>query len=129
MSESEDPQKKRDDRAFGFVNAVTYIAVFLLFLTFPKVGLQDYILPAFVGLVGLHFFPMPPSYRHRANLVTGGVLIAWSATCVVAFRPNGDRMAAFASLGAGLTLWVSAAWALKAANKVLRRTFGATNAR
>ena len=39
-------QKQADDRTFTIINAVTYGAVFLLFLILPRLGLQNDIFPA-----------------------------------------------------------------------------------
>jgi len=111
-------EKRRNDRNFGIVNAVTWIAVFLVFQILPRLGHEDLAIPAVVLIVGLHFFPMPPLYRHRANLVTGACLVIWAIACALLFR--GDRMIGFASAGAGFVLWASAAWALKTASQLLR---------
>ena len=71
-------RKQADDRAFMIINAVTYTTVFFLFLILPRFGLQNYIFPGFVALIGLHFFPMPPLYRYTANFITGAALIVWA---------------------------------------------------
>jgi hypothetical protein len=113
-------QKEADDRTFGIINAVTYIAVFLLFLILPRLGLQNYIFPGFVALIGLHFFPMPPLYRHTANVVTGALMIVWAVFCVVAFRADGNREAAYVTFGAGTALWGSSAWALLTARRLFQ---------
>ena len=81
------------------INAVTYSAVFLLFLILPRFGLQNYIFPGFVALVGLHFFPMPPLYRYTANFITGTAMIVWAAICVTMFKADGNREAAYACPG------------------------------
>ncbi len=94
--------------------------MFLLFLILPRLGLQNYILPGFVALVGLHFFPMPPLYRYTANFVTGGFMIAWAVFCVMAFKADGNREAAFVALGAGAALWSSSAWALLSAKRLFK---------
>ncbi|MGA2879586.1 MAG: hypothetical protein ABSG13_11600 [Bryobacteraceae bacterium] len=107
-------ERRRNGRVFGIVNAITWIAVFLAFQIFPRVGHPDLAIPAVVLLVGLHFFPLPPLYRHRANLVTGGCLVLWAILCPLLFR--GGTMIGFAAAGAGLVLWASAAWALRTAN-------------
>jgi hypothetical protein len=111
-------EKRRNDRTFGIINAVTWIAVFLVFQILPRLGHADLAIPAVVLIVGLHFFPMPPLYRHRANLVTGACLVIWAVLCPLLF--NGDRMIGFAALGAGLILGAAAAWALKTASALLR---------
>jgi hypothetical protein len=111
-------EQRRNDRLFGIVNAVTWIAVFLVFVIFPRIGLQDLAIPAVALIVGLHFFPMPPLYRHTANLVTGACIAVWAIVCPMLFQ--GDRMIGFVAVGAGLALWLSAAWALKTAVRLLR---------
>jgi hypothetical protein len=111
-------EKRRNDRIFGIINAITWIAVFLVFQILPRLGHADLAIPAVVLIVGLHFFPMPPLYRHRANLVTGACLVVWAILCPLLF--NGDRMIGFAAAGAGLILWAAAAWALKTASELLR---------
>ena len=64
-------EEKRNDRIFGIVNAVTWVSMFLVFL-------GELTVPAVVLIVGLHFFPMPPLFRHRSNLVTGAVMAIWA---------------------------------------------------
>jgi hypothetical protein len=111
-------EQRRNDRIFGIVNAVTWVTVFLVFVIFPRIGHEDLAIPAVALIVGLHFFPMPPLYRHTANLVTGACIAVWAVVCPLLFQ--GDRMIGFVAAGAGLALWVSAAWALKTAVQLLR---------
>jgi hypothetical protein len=110
-------EQRRNDRVFGIVNAVTWITVFLVFVIFPRIGHQDLAIPAVALIVGLHFFPMPPLYRHTANLVTGACIAVWAIVCPMLF--HGDSMIGFVAVGAGLALWLSAAWALKTAVQLL----------
>ena len=111
-------EQKRNDRIFGIVNAVTWVLVFLVFQILPRLGLGELIFPAVVLIVGLHFFAMPPLFWHRANLVTGTVMVVWAIVCPLLF--HGDRMIGFVAAGAGVALWVSAVWALKTATQLLR---------
>jgi hypothetical protein len=111
-------EQRRNDRIFGIVNAVTWTAVFAVFQILPRLGHEDLAIPAAVSIVGLHFFPMPPLYRHRANLVTGVCLVVWAILCALLF--HGDRLIGFAAAGAGLALWAAAAWALKTASQLFR---------
>jgi hypothetical protein len=101
-------EQKRNDRIFGIVNAVTWVSVFLVFQILPRLGLAELMFPAVVLIVGLHFFAMPPLFRHRANLVTGAVMVAWAVLCPLMF--HGDRMIGFLAAGAGVALWISAVW-------------------
>jgi hypothetical protein len=110
-------EKKRNDRIFAIVNAVTWSAVFLVFLIFPRIGREDLAIPAVALIVGLHFFPMPPLYRHPANLVTGACIAVWAVVCPLLF--HGDSMIGVVAAGAGLALWASAAWALVTARRLL----------
>jgi uncharacterized protein DUF7010 len=111
-------EQKRNDRIFGIVNAVTWVSVFLVFQIFPRLDLRELMFPAVLVIVGLHFFPMPPLFRHRANLVTGAVMVAWAILCALLF--HGDRMIGFVAAGAGVALWISAVWALRTAARLLR---------
>ena len=89
-----------------------------VFQILPRLGYQDLALPAVVLLVGLHFFAMPPLYRHRANLTVGACMVLWAILCPLLF--HGDRMIGLVSFGAGLALWTGAAWALNTAHRLLR---------
>ena len=115
-----DAEKKANDNQFFLINGVTYALVFLLFAILPKVHASNYVFPAFVFLVGLHFLPMPPLYRHRSNTVAGLTMMTWAVVCVLLFHGNGELEAAWVTLGAGLALWASAAWALRTANELVR---------
>ena len=116
----EDERKKREERLFGIVNAVQGLAIFLDFLLLPKAGYNEFTVPVAALIVGGHFFAVPPLYRHRANLVTGALLVSWTIVCLLLLR--GDRMIAWVALGAGLIVWGSAAWALRTASRLLRLT-------
>ena len=111
-------ERKRNDRGFGIVNAVTWTSVFLVFVLFPRMGIERLIFPTLVSIVGLHFFPMPKLYRHTANFVTGACMVVWAIVCP--FFTSGDRMIGYEALGAGLILWLSSSWALVTANRLLR---------
>lgn len=113
-------QKRAEDKAFGWSNAGTYSAVFLLFLILPRFGLQNYIFPGFVALLGLHFFPMPTLYRHTSNIVAGACMIAWAVFCALVFKADGNREAAYVALGAGTILWSSSAWAIVTAKRLFQ---------
>jgi hypothetical protein len=111
-------ERRRNGRLFGIVNAVQWIAVFLVFQIFPRVGYPDLAFPAVALIVGLHFFAMPPLYRHRANLVTGAGLVVWAIACPLLW--SGDRMIGLAAAGSGIILWASAVSALNTAGRLLR---------
>ena len=113
-----DPQRKRDGRLFGWVNAAQWVAVFVVLRVANRLHHPDAAFPLIVFIVGLHFFALPRSYRVRSNLVTGAVLILAAAVCPLLFR--GDAMVGAVALCAGLTLWCSATYALGTASILLR---------
>jgi len=112
-------EQRRNDRMFGIVNAITWILVGVVFQVLPRLGHADLVFPAVALIVGLHFFPMPALYQHRANLVVGASMAVWAIVCPLLF--HGDRMIGFVAGGAGLALWVGAAWALKTASRFVNR--------
>ena len=112
-----DAERQLNDRRFGIVNAITWILVAVLFVFIPKLGYQQLLFPAIAVVVGLHFYPMPPLYRHRANLVTGACIVIWAILCPLLF--HGDAMIGYLALGTGLMLWAGSAWALKTASGLL----------
>jgi hypothetical protein len=108
-------EQRRNNRAFGIINAVTYAAVFMLFLVLPELVSRTLCSPD-VAIVELHFFALPSLYQHRANLLSG--MVIWAVACVFLFKADGNRMAAFVTHGAGIALWVSAAGALNTATQL-----------
>jgi hypothetical protein len=111
-------QTKREDRLFGIINAVQGLAIFLDMFLLPRTRYAQFSISVAVLIVGLHFFALPPLYRHRANLVTGALLTSWVIVCCLLFRE--DPLIAWTALGAGLVLWGSSAWALRTASRLLR---------
>ena len=113
-------EKKRNDRSFGILNGITWTAIGILFLALPRFNLSNYVFPSVVAVVGLHFLPMPPLYRNRANRITGIAMVLCAIACAILLRADGARMAAAVTLCAGLILWVSAASALQTASSLVR---------
>jgi hypothetical protein len=95
------------------------VAIFLDMFLLPRTRYAQFSIPVAVLIVGLHFFALPPLYRHRANLVTGALLTSWAIDCSLFFRE--DALIECTALGAGVVLWGSAAWALRTASRLLRR--------
>ena len=110
-------EERRNYRHFGIVNSVTWISVFLAFQIMPRLGHKELSIPVAEMIVGLHFFFMPPLYRHTANQVLGGFLVAWGIACPLLWQ--GNPMVGYLAFGAGAALWLSAAWAVKTARDLL----------
>jgi hypothetical protein len=115
---SAENRQRQDGRRFGMVNAFQGIAISLDFSLLSKTAYSQLSVPIAAMIVGLHFFALPPRYRHRANLVTGALLTIWAIACTLLWR--GDVMIARTAAGAGVILWGSAAWGLRTAAGWLR---------
>jgi hypothetical protein len=113
-------ERRRNDRSFGIINAVTWISVALVFQIAPRIGYPDLAIPAVVLIVGLHFLPMPALYQHRANLVVGTCMMVWAIVCPIVF--HGDAMIGWVACGAGLLLWAGSLTALNTAAHLMRES-------
>ncbi len=113
-----EPQRARDGRMFGVVNAVQGAAIFLDFLLANRFNHPNVAFPLAVLIVGLHIFALPRSYWIPSNLITGVVLIAVALSCIIFL--HGDRMVGTVTMCAGLTLWCSAVWKLTTAFRFLQ---------
>jgi hypothetical protein len=97
-------------RAFGWINAVQWIAVFAVAFGFSRMHWDAYTPSAITAIVGLHMFPLARLFRYPLHNLTGIVLTAWAiASLYVA--PSGALQSTTA-LGTGALLWTSAALTL-----------------
>lgn len=113
-----EPQRERDGKMFGWVNAAQGVAIFSGFSFANRLHHPDLAFPFAVLVVGLHMFALPRSYRIPSNLITGGILVAAAVSCFLLLR--GDTMVGAVTMCAGLTLWCSAAWKLRTAFVLFR---------
>jgi hypothetical protein len=107
-------------RAFGWINAIQWIAVALVAFTLARLHLDAYVMSAITAIVGLHMFPLARLFRYPAHYVTGAVLVAWAVASAV-FVPV-EQMQAIAALGTGVILWLSAAATLALAFLATRQS-------
>jgi hypothetical protein len=107
-------------RAFGWINAIQWIAVAIVAVTLSKLHLDAYIPSAITAIVGLHMFPLARIFRYPAHYRAGVILLAWAVASVV-FVPV-DDLQSITALGTGLILWISAAVTLTLAFKDARQS-------
>jgi hypothetical protein len=100
-------QKPEDSRAFGWINALQWIAIFIAVKILTTMHLDTYAVSAAAGIVGLHFFPLARLFKNRMHYLTGGAMVAWAAGTAV-FAPL-EQMQGDAAMGAGVILWACAA--------------------
>ena len=78
-------------RAFGRVNAIQWIAVFVVAFSFAR----------------LHMFPLARLFRYPQHYVTGVLLTGWAIASI--FVAPAERLQGVTALGTGTILWFSAA--------------------
>lgn len=103
------PQHRRQSRWFNIINAVQWGAIFVLANVLSHFGLDRYIVPMIIVVVGLHFLPLASLFSYRPHYLTGALLIAWPLLYAPSRGPGSD----LGPLGAGIVLWCSAAWAIR----------------
>lgn len=101
------PSNAASWRAFGWIVALEWIAVFVAWIILGYLHLDVYGVSATVGIVGLHFFPLARLFRYPPHYVTGALMTLFAAWTAL-FVPLGQVQGA-AALGAGFILLASAA--------------------
>ncbi len=93
-------------RAFGWVNAIQWIAIFVTAFTLGRLHLDAYTPSAVAVIVGLHMFPLARLFHYPLHYATGGLLVSWAAATAL-LVPVAEMQGA-AALGTGMILWLSA---------------------
>ena len=102
---------RRAKRVFHMVNAGQWILIFILANLLIRHGLNVWVIPMVIFVIGLHFLPLGFVFFTPAHYCTGAALIGL-ATAYPLIAPAGPADAV-GLLGAGLILWASAAWAIR----------------
>lgn len=109
---ADSPQKKRADRLFHFVNAGQWIAILVAGNILANIGRSDWVIPAAMFIIGLHFLPLGKLFANPAHYVTGAALMVLSlAYPEYAAAGPADPIGC---LGAGAILLTSGLWAVTA---------------
>jgi len=109
-AESNSPESKRTGRIFSVVNAVQWALVIVAAAGLSTLGHKEWILPAIIFIVGIHFFPLAVVFKVPRHYVTGVAL-----TLLAVFYPlisKAGPTSPVGCIGAGIILWASAAAAL-----------------
>lgn len=104
------PESLRKSRMFNFINAGQWALIFIVAFVLSQIGYATWILPAIILIIGLHFLPLARVFAYRPHYLTGVALILLA--CVYPLVAREGPESAVGALGAGLILWVSAAWAI-----------------
>jgi hypothetical protein len=109
--EEQTPERRRAGRVFNIVNAGQWIAIFVLAQVLINLGRGAWIIPMAIAIIGLHFLPLAHVFKNPPHYVTGVAMVAFAA--LYPLLASGGPTAPVGFLGAGLILWLSAAWALR----------------
>ena len=106
-------------RAFMWINAIQWTAIFIVAFTFAKLNIDAYTTSAITAIAGLHLFPLARLFRYPLHYLTGAVLVIWAAVSAVSVPVA--EMQGTTSLGTGVILWLSAAVTLGLALQASRQ--------
>jgi hypothetical protein len=111
--EAQTPERLHAKRVFNIVNAGQWIVIVILVQVLNNTGKGAWIIPMAMAVIGLHFLPLAHVFKHPSHYVTGIAMVALAALYPLV---AGGPTAPVGLLGAGLILWLSAAWALRPAS-------------
>ena len=100
------PESRRRSRYFNLVNGAQWVIIFVVAFVLGQNGLEAWILPSIILIVGVHFLPLARLFGYRPHYVTGTALILLAIT--YPFIAHDGPASAFGALAAGLILWLSA---------------------
>lgn len=107
-TQAETPETKRRDKWFHIINAGQWVVILIVGNVLANLGHGDWVIPAAIFVVGLHFLPLAGLFRNPPHWVTGGALMAIAVGAPLALGAATPA----APAGAGVVLWVSALRAL-----------------
>ena len=107
-------------RAFGWINLVQWVAVFVVAFTLAKLNLSVYVMNAITLIVGLHMFPLARVFRYPMHNATGSALVAWAI--LSAFIVPTNQLQGIAALGTGIILWMAAGITIRRAFNDARKS-------
>ena len=110
---SESPEERRKGKLFHYINTAQWVAILVIANVLSNIGLRDFVLPAAILVIGLHFLPLARLFAYPPHFLTGAALMAL-AIAYPLFAASGPK-SSVGALGAGLILWCSAAWAIRPA--------------
>lgn len=103
------PERRRAKRIFNIVNAVQWTVIVVLAQVLRHTGHEVWIMPMAIGIIGLHFYPLAVLFRNPTHYLTGSAMLALAILYPLLAGPASP----IGLLGAGIILWLSAAWSLR----------------
>lgn len=104
---------------FRIINIVQWVLIIGVAFALSAFGLYNWILPAIIFIIGLHFFPLIRLFHNRTYWVTAPAILAWAVVYPILFSPGkGDWIG---GIGMGVILWLTAFYMLGQIPGLLRR--------
>ncbi len=105
-AEADSPARKQASRIFNIVNVTQWVAILVVGNVLANVGLKDWVLPAAILIIGVHFFPLAKAFGNPQLVVTGAAMVILA----IGYPPAAPGGAGnpVGCLGAGIILWASA---------------------
>lgn len=104
-SEAHRAMGRRINRRFGLINVVQWSLIFAAVDGLPHLKLGNWIVPAIILIVGIHFFPLGRLFKAPTHYILGSVMVAWAIVYPILFSAGkGDPIGA---VGTGAILWAS----------------------
>jgi hypothetical protein len=107
-------------RAFAWINAAEWGAVFIVATALHRLHQDAYVMCAITAIVGLHMFPLARLFRYAPHYWSGAVLVVWAAASAV-LVPY-EHLQGITALGTGVILWINAAVTLALAIPAARQS-------
>ena len=105
-AQTQTPETRRESRYFNIVNGAQWIIIFVVAFVLGQIGLEAWILPSIIFIVGSHFLPLAHLFGYLPHYVTGTALILLAIT--YPFVAHDGPASAVGALATGLILWLSA---------------------
>jgi len=103
-AESSSAWWQRRARQFHLINAGQWIAVLVAVNVLHNTGLDAWVLPALIAIVGVHFLLLAPVLLQPRNYLIGVILILAASLCP--WLGDGSLLAVPPAI-TGLTLWIA----------------------
>ncbi|MGB8478144.1 MAG: hypothetical protein WCE63_04790 [Acidobacteriaceae bacterium] len=105
-SEAHRETKKKINRQLGLVNCLQWGLIFLAVYGLERLKLDNWILPAIIFIVGVHFLPLARLFQIRTYYYTGAAMVAWAILDPFLFIAGKNDW--IAGVGTGVILWITA---------------------
>ncbi len=105
-SEAHRETKKKINRQLGLVNCLQWGLIFLAVYGLERLKLDNWILPAIIFIVGVHFLPLARLFQIQTYYYTAAAMVAWAILDPFLFIAGKNDW--IVGVGTGAILWITA---------------------